>query len=40
MNEIAQVAQRNVDAARSVVTSSNELLSLAERLRVTVGAKR
>lgn len=39
MNEIAQVAGRNVEAARNVVSSSNDLLSLAERLRATVGVK-
>lgn len=39
MDEISTVAQRNVDAARHVVTSSNELLSLAEGLRRAVGVK-
>lgn len=39
MDEISTVAQRNVDAARNIVTSSNELLSLAENLRKSVGSK-
>jgi methyl-accepting chemotaxis protein len=39
MNEIGTVAHRNVEAARKIVTSSNELLSLAEGLRNMVGVK-
>ena len=39
MDEISTVARRNVDAARNIVTSSNELLSLAENLRQSVGSR-
>lgn len=39
MDEISSVAHDNVEAARRVVAASNELLTMAEGLRKSVGAK-